>query len=148
MNPLFIDRTVINGKPVRLPYPWDLNKRNPVDAKERRRLLKAHSVELARVDALRHKILTDKREAKRRAEFFVDHGRWPPTLILPSLPAFPAECRGMICGGKGRRKGTPCQSREIYANGRCKWHGGLSTGPKTTEGKIRSLANLKRGSKL
>jgi hypothetical protein len=36
------------------------------------------------------------------------------------------------CGAKTRR-GTPCQSPGM-ANGRCRLHGGLSTGPKTAEG--------------
>ena len=37
------------------------------------------------------------------------------------------------CGAKKRRKGTPCGSPAM-ANGRCRIHGGLSTGPKTEEG--------------
>ncbi|MEZ2346872.1 HGGxSTG domain-containing protein [Terriglobus sp. RCC_193] len=53
----------------------------------------------------------------------------------------------MICGGLGRRSGRPCQSSVLYFNGRCKWHGGLSTGPKTAEGRARSLSNLMRGPK-
>jgi len=32
------------------------------------------------------------------------------------------------CGAK-TRKGTPCQAQAL-ANGRCKHHGGLSTGPR------------------
>jgi hypothetical protein len=36
------------------------------------------------------------------------------------------------CGAKNRR-GTPCQCPAM-ANGRCRLHGGLSTGPKTPEG--------------
>ena len=39
------------------------------------------------------------------------------------------------CGAKNRR-GTPCQCPAM-ANGRCRLHGGLSTGPKTPEGKER-----------
>jgi hypothetical protein len=34
--------------------------------------------------------------------------------------------------------------RSIYANGRCKLHGGLSTGAKTSEGKARQLEGLYR----
>ena len=49
-----------------------------------------------------------------------------------------------VCGAKNRR-GAPCQCKLLYANGRCKFHGGLSTGPRTTEGKARSLAALKEG---
>lgn len=36
-----------------------------------------------------------------------------------------------------------CQSRAIFANGRCAVHGGLSTGPRTPEGKARALAALR-----
>ena len=49
------------------------------------------------------------------------------------------------CGAKKRRKGTPCGSPAM-ANGRCRIHGGTSTGPKTAEGveNIRK-AHLKHG---
>ena len=39
------------------------------------------------------------------------------------------------CGAKTRR-GSPCQCPAM-ANGRCRLHGGLSTGPKTAEGIAR-----------
>jgi hypothetical protein len=119
-----------------------------ITEKDRRRMLKAYWVELARVETLRLKIMHDKSEAERRAAFFVRHGAWPPPLELPSWPEFPLECRDMVCGGKGRRSGRPCQCKEIYTNGRCKWHGGASTGPKTAEGRARSQGNLRRGPKL
>ena len=48
------------------------------------------------------------------------------------------------CGAKTRR-GTPCQCPAM-SNGRCRLHGGLSTGPKTPEGLARSQkANWKLG---
>jgi hypothetical protein len=37
------------------------------------------------------------------------------------------------CGAKTRR-GTSCQCPGMRTNGRCRIHGGLSTGPKTAEG--------------
>jgi hypothetical protein len=37
------------------------------------------------------------------------------------------------CGAKKRRKKTPCGSPAM-ANGRCRIHGGTSTGPRTPEG--------------
>lgn len=48
------------------------------------------------------------------------------------------------CGAK-TRKGTPCKSPAMK-NGRCRMHGGKSTGPKTPEGieRIRQ-AHLKHG---
>ncbi len=45
-----------------------------------------------------------------------------------SLP-FPEELRGMTCGAE-TRAGTPCKRRDLYQSGRCRLHGGLSTGPK------------------
>ncbi len=57
-----------------------------------------------------------------------------------TLP-FPEELRGLTCGAK-TRAGAPCKLTSIYANGRCRFHGGLSTGPKTKKGKRRVAANL------
>lgn len=47
----------------------------------------------------------------------------------PSSLPFPAELIGMTCGAK-TRAGTPCKRRDLYDCGRCRLHGGLSTGPK------------------
>lgn len=58
-------------------------------------------------------------------------------------PRFPEELRGMTCGAK-TRSGTPCKQKGIYINGRCKLHGGLSTGPRTKRGKRRSSLNWKK----
>ena len=41
-----------------------------------------------------------------------------------------------ICGAK-TRKGTPCEMRVEVGKRRCRLHGGLSTGPRTNEGKGR-----------
>ena len=54
------------------------------------------------------------------------------------------------CGAQ-TRKGPPCRAPAVWdkehdrpRNGRCRVHGGLSSGPKTLEGKLRALANLKQ----
>ena len=48
------------------------------------------------------------------------------------------------CGAK-TRSGTPCKAPAM-ANGKCRMHGGKSTGPRTPEGLERSRkANLKHG---
>jgi len=48
------------------------------------------------------------------------------------------------CGAKTRR-GTPCRAPAM-ANGRCRMHGGKSTGPRTPEGRERSQkAHWKHG---
>lgn len=113
--------------------------------KERRRRLKAHYAECARVTALRERL--EETDPEAEAKYFVKHKRMPPRPPLPDYPPFPPECLGMTCGGKGRRSGEPCGRKDLYANGRCMWHGGLSTGPKTVKGKEKSLKNLIRGSK-
>lgn len=47
----------------------------------------------------------------------------------------------MFCSAK-TRDGTPCKSTELLCGGRCRLHGGLSTGPKTLEGKRVSARNI------
>jgi len=58
---------------------------------------------------------------------------------------FGAEWPGQRCGAK-TRKGTECQRPANKRNGRCRVHGGASTGPRTEEGRTRiSDANLRHG---
>lgn len=47
------------------------------------------------------------------------------------------------CGARSKRTGEPCKLKSIYACGRCKFHGGMSTGPKTAEGKATASRNGK-----
>ena len=47
------------------------------------------------------------------------------------------------CGARRKRDGQPCQAPAL-ANGRCKFHGGMSTGPKTPEGKARCAEGFRR----
>lgn len=60
-----------------------------------------------------------------------------------SLPAGTNQAR-VICGAKRRRDGEPCQGLSVPGKFRCKWHGGASTGPRSEEGRARSLANLRQ----
>lgn len=46
----------------------------------------------------------------------------------------------LLCGTR-TRAGVPCQ-RHPMRNGHCRLHGGLSTGPRTPEGKVRSIVAL------
>jgi hypothetical protein len=49
------------------------------------------------------------------------------------------------CGARSKRTGKPCRGAAM-PNGRCKVHGGKSTGPRTPEGLERSRrANWKHG---
>ena len=43
------------------------------------------------------------------------------------------------------RRGTPCIALGSGRGGRCKFHGGSSTGPRTEEGRRRALEALARG---
>jgi hypothetical protein len=68
---------------------------------------------------------------------------WLESDGIGESPPFPEELIDMRCGAK-TRKGALCKQRALYANGRCKFHGGLSTGPRTAKGKARSALNWKK----
>ncbi len=52
---------------------------------------------------------------------------------------------GKYCSAKTRH-GTACQKPPLKGKQRCRLHGGLSTGPRTAEGKARiAAANFKHG---
>jgi hypothetical protein len=40
------------------------------------------------------------------------------------------------------KAGTPCKTKAVPGRKRCRWHGGLSTGPRTPEGKAKVARNL------
>ncbi|MGE0385533.1 MAG: HGGxSTG domain-containing protein [Gammaproteobacteria bacterium] len=46
-----------------------------------------------------------------------------------------------VCGARTRR-GTLCQCTNVPGRGRCRFHGGLSTGPKSLDGRATALWNL------
>ena len=72
-----------------------------------------------------------------RQQQVIDAGR----LYIPKRPQY---LRKLTCGAQGQ-SGKPCGMTALFPNGRCIWHGGKSTRPKTVEGRARSLANLKLG---
>jgi hypothetical protein len=63
--------------------------------------------------------------------------RYPPPRSVP----MPEYLRGMMCEARTKATGNPCKQKATYANGRCKLHGGLSTGPRTSAGKKKSAQN-------
>jgi hypothetical protein len=77
------------------------------------------------------------RNFARRRQAAIDAGRY----YIPSRPGY---LRNLTCGAR-TRSGKPCSMTALFANGRCIWHGGKSTGPRTAEGRARSLENLKLG---
>jgi len=93
--------------------------------------------------------LTDEvRAALRRLRA---HGLYGGLLRGDQLPAPPGSTRRGVpadyAGGDERlcnartKSGRPCRSLAL-PSGRCRWHGGLSTGPRTPEGKRRAALNL------
>ena len=88
------------------------------------------------VDEFIDRVIARRHAARTR------HARGPSTACIPKWGR-------PLCGAK-TRKGTPCQAPPVWdkannrpRNGRCRMHGGLSTGPKTPEGKAKALSKLK-----
>ena len=81
-----------------------------------------------------------KAMARIRDEWKAGGYQYPP----PNYPSFPEICKGLKCEAK-TRSGTPCKKDGTdYSNGRCKFHGGASTGPITKVGKTRVSQNAKK----
>jgi hypothetical protein len=83
------------------------------------------------------------------------HRSFPP---LPSTASLPADRRGRLRNGArpgdflaaprcgARTRAAACCRQPAMANGRCRLHGGLSTGPRTVEGRARcARARLRHG---
>jgi len=47
----------------------------------------------------------------------------------------------IICGARRKYDGNPCQCKALE-NGKCKFHGGMSTGQQSLDGRIKALKNL------
>lgn len=80
-------------------------------------------------------------ESCRVSEEFKERGYSGPA---PEYPEFPDDLRGMTCGAK-TRAGTPCKQLSLFTNGRCKFHGGMATGPNTEAGKEQARINGRKG---
>jgi hypothetical protein len=52
---------------------------------------------------------------------------------------------GTTCGAYARTTGLPCRAKLLLAGGRCRLHGGMSTGPRTSLGKERAIQALRKG---
>jgi len=78
------------------------------DMTDRRKYLKEHYSQLSKYDAA------------------LDSGDQADFSPLPE---------DITCGARTKRTGLPCKQKAIYKNGRCKYHAGLSTGPRTVAGK-------------
>lgn len=67
-------------------------------------------------------------------------GAW----LREAYPDMPEALHDLKCGAQ-TRAGTPCKLKTLYSGARCKFHGGLSTGPTTVEGKAQARENGKFG---
>ncbi|WP_390882416.1 HGGxSTG domain-containing protein [Halomonas saccharevitans] len=65
-----------------------------------------------------------------QAELRKRYRAWTRAIARGERRPFPQECRGLRCGAR-TRAGTPCKRRDLFSSGRCRLHGGLSTGPKS-----------------
>ena len=89
-----------------------------------------------RADGERQALLTFWHQERRRLRYWTRH-MCGPFFARP----LPDRLRGVTCGAKTRS--GPCTHAPIsQRNGRCKAHGGLSTGPRSAQGKAQALANL------
>ena len=80
------------------------------------------------------------READALESRLIEAGVSPEQAERAAEKAFRS---GPLCMAR-TRKGTPCLCIGDGRGGRCKFHGGTSTGPRTPEGKRRALAALAR----
>jgi hypothetical protein len=85
-------------------------------------------------DKAKRKLFREFHERRQRA---IDEER----IYVPDRPTY---LHNLTCGAR-RQSGGPCQMTALFANGRCIWHGGKSTGPSTPDGKVTALANLDLG---
>jgi hypothetical protein len=64
-------------------------------------------------------------------------------LLVPKERQRPDSLR-KLCGAFARSTGKPCQAPGNGRGGRCKLHGGMSTGPRTEQGRRRLQEAMKQ----
>ena len=75
--------------------------------------------------------LAEERKARATARSKPAHAE------LRSCDPLPTRVCGARTSAKNAGRGRPCKLTRISANGRCKFHGGLSTGPRTRGGRAK-----------
>lgn len=89
---------------------------------------------LARLAALEARLADEEAEADRRRAKY-ESSRKAKGSRRRDRP---------LCGARTRAGGA-CAAKVVPGKRRCRLHGGLSTGPKTPEGRARALAALAKG---
>src|SRR5262245_40275762 len=88
----------------------------------------------------------DERARMRRAGKAARGARWQEIKAarerVSEKRARLRELKNKTCGAR-TRAGHPCQRKGLGKGGRCSNHGGLSTGPRTPEGRARVAAALR-----
>jgi len=127
------------GKDMKIPEQLTTQRSSPADPP--RPFARALLVDLVRreISADQKRVLWRRHceEHTRAFDTWWAAGGFP---LRPAMPEFPEVCRGLACGAK-TRAGSPCKLTSIFINGRCKLHGGMSTGPTTKAGKARAGQN-------
>lgn len=100
------------------------------------------SAMIARQRAQQAADLPDEERRKLYRTWFED--AWRRQNAGQFAPSYPDYLRGLTCGAI-KKNGKPCRMTTLGVSGRCKFHGGASTGPRTEEGRARALENLKLG---
>lgn len=102
-----------------------------------------HIVDLQRAWQQQAATLSDDEKRRLYRAFFL---RRQQAIVEGRIyvPDRPPHLRNLTCGAR-TQAGNRCRMTALFGNGRCVWHGGASTGPRTAEGKARSLENLRLG---
>ena len=85
---------------------------------------------------------SERKMTETPEQLMADHEAWVQRVRRRQSPP-KSRKQKVQCGARTISTGNPCRAKAL-ANGRCKNHGGMSTGPRTPEGKATSLANLKQ----
>jgi hypothetical protein len=85
-----------------------------------------------------------RRWRRRHARFAVRwRQRYGDLIPVPLAPCPPVPLLGLGCGA-ATRSGGVCKNPALLPAGRCRMHGGRSTGPTSVEGKARVAAAARR----
>lgn len=66
-----------------------------------------------------------------------DFGFHRPQLVPECAHSSFRSADRVVCGARRRRDGQPCTALSVPGRRRCKWHGGMSTGPRSRKGKAK-----------